>query len=288
MLVKNYLKKIVLLFLSILALQLFLSCESLPDDDYDGGTISYRYRGNRVIVPVKEDVPKIQYDRYLFKKKGMRMTYEGDPAYTYRLGLDISRHDGKNINWRKVRKAGFDFIIFRIGWRGYQSGILHVDEHFHENMKGAIKQGFEIGVYVFSQAINEEEALEEAQLVIDELHGYPIRLPVVFDPESIPWEEARTDDISGEQFTKNAIVFCEAIKEAGYEPMIYSNIVWEAEFFDLSQLKDYKIWYADYHEIPHTPYHVEFWQYGGESARVPGFKRRRKVDIDIQMLPNYL
>ena len=126
---------------------------------------------------------KIQYDRYLFKKKRIRMTYDGDPRYTYRVGLDSFAHDGKKINWRKVRNAGFDFIIFRIGWRGYQSGNLHVDEHFHENMKGAIKEGFEIGVYVFSQAINEEEALEEAQLVIEELHGYPIRLPVVFDPK---------------------------------------------------------------------------------------------------------
>ena len=276
-----------LIFFVILPL-FFISCKTVPSDDFDNGEISYRYRGNRVTVPVKEDVQKIQYDRNLFKRKGIRMTYDGDPRYTYRLGLDISRHDGKKINWKKVRNAGFDFIIFRIGWRGYQSGILHVDEHFHENMKGAIKEGFEIGVYVFSQAINEEEALEEANLVIEELHGYPIRLPVVFDPESIPWEEARTDDISGEQFTKNAIVFCERIKEAGYEPMLYSNIVWEAEFFDLSQLKEYKIWYADYHKIPHTPYHFEFWQYGGEWARVPGFRFGRKVDIDIQMLPTYV
>ncbi|MBQ7538721.1 MAG: HAD-IA family hydrolase, partial [Treponema sp.] len=69
------------------------------------------------------------------------------------------------------------------GYRGYQTGILHLDENFHQNIKGALEQNLDIGVYVFSQAINEEEALEEAELVIKELENYKITLPVVFDPE---------------------------------------------------------------------------------------------------------
>lgn len=233
------------------------------------------------------EVQLCQYNKSLFKidKKKKRATYDGDPNFTYRLGLDISRHDGEPIDWKAVKADGYEFIIFRIGWRGYESGILHVDEHFHQNIQGALQEGFDIGVYVFSQAINEEEALEEAELCINELKDYKINLPVVFDPETITWEAARTDDITCEQVTKNTLAFCNRIKEAGYEPMIYSNITWEAKFFDLSQLSQYKLWFADYQTPPTTPYHFEFWQFGGESAKVPGFKKGRKVDVDMQLIP---
>lgn len=243
---------------------------------------------NEIIDHKKWDtVQRCQYDKSLFKinKRTKRASYDGDANYTYRLGLDISRHDGTPIDWNKVKADGWEFIIFRIGWRGYQSGVLHVDENFHENIKGAIDAGFDIGVYVFSQAINEEEAVEEAELCINELKDYKINLPVVFDPETITWEEARTDDITMEQFTKNTIAFCNRIKEAGYEPMIYSNITWEAKFFDLSQLAEYKLWFADYQVPPTTPYHFEFWQYGGEWAKIPGIPKGRKVDVDMQLIP---
>jgi GH25 family lysozyme M1 (1,4-beta-N-acetylmuramidase) len=210
------------------------------------------------------------------------MIYSGDPNYTCRFGIDISRHEGE-IDWKKVKESGVEFVFIRIGYRGYQTGILHLDENFHQNIKGALEQNLDIGVYVFSQAINEEEALEEAELVIKELENYKITLPVVFDPESISWEEARTDDISGEQFTKNTIAFCNRVKEAGYDPMIYSNLIWETEFFDLSQLSEYKIWFADYEKKPQSPYHFEFWQYEGEGIKVPGINR--KVDADIQLIP---
>ena len=261
---------------------LFASCTSIPKA-VNPGEFVYRDAGGKYHLAVlNPDVPEVQYDKNLFKKKRNKMYYM-DENYVSRFGIDISRHEGE-IDWKKVRDFGVEFVIMRIGWRGYQTGILHADENFHQNIKGALEQGFDIGVYVFSQAVNEEEALEEAELVIRELEGYEISLPVVFDPESIPWEEARTDEISGEQFTKNTIVFCNRIKEAGYEPMIYSNLIWETEFFDLSQLSEYKIWFADYERKPQSPYHFEFWQYGGENMKVPGINK--KVDPDIWLIKN--
>ncbi|MBQ9631072.1 MAG: hypothetical protein IJR49_05760, partial [Treponema sp.] len=137
-------------------------------------------------------------------------------------------------------------------------------------------------VYYFSQAINEEEAIAEARNVIKDLESYTIQLPVVYDPESIPWEWARTDDLTSEQVMKNTIAFCNEIKNAGYEPMIYSNLNWEVNYFDLEQLQEYKIWYADYREVPKTPYHFEFLQYDGEAVEIPGVKR--KCDGDIQLI----
>ena len=113
------------------------------------------------------------------------------------------------------------------------------------------------------------------------MEGYKLKLPVVYDPESILDDVARTDDVTGEQFTKNTIVFCESIRENGYEPMIYSNMLWEAFEFDLSQLTTIPIWYADYEEFPQTPYHFVFWQYTNEGC-VSGIDGN--MDLDIQII----
>ena len=88
--------------------------------------------------------------------------------------------------------------------------------------------------------------------------------------------------VTGEQFTKNTIAFCEKIREAGYEPMIYSNMYWEAFLFDLEQLQDYPIWYADYENIPQTPYDFTFLQYS-ESGHVDGIDG--VTDLNIWFVP---
>jgi GH25 family lysozyme M1 (1,4-beta-N-acetylmuramidase) len=236
--------------------------------------------GEEYETTIKDDVPKHNYNSVSFTRDGDILSYEDD-QYISRLGVDVSRHQGK-INWEKVKAQGVDFAFLRIGYRGYgKSGSINLDQRFYENIKGAQAVGIDVGVYFFSQAINEEEALEEAQFVIDSLEGYELQLPVVYDPESILDDVARTDDVSGEQFTQNTIVFCDSIKEKGYEPMIYSNMLWEAFEFDLSQLTDIPIWYADYEELPQTPYHFVFWQYTNE-GRISGIDGN--MDLDIQIM----
>ncbi|MCC8067201.1 MAG: glycoside hydrolase family 25 protein [Clostridiales bacterium] len=206
-------------------------------------------------------------------------SYE-DTTYTSRLGIDVSYHQGE-IDWQKVKDYGVTFAYIRIGYRGYgESGVLCEDTKALEYISEAQKAGIDVGVYFFSQAISEEEALEEAEFVIEKLQGIELQLPVVYDPESILDDEARTDDVSGEQFTKNTITFCRRIWEAGYEPMIYSNMLWEAFEFDLEELTNLEIWYADYEKIPQTPYHFTFWQYTN-SGSVNGIDGA--VDLDIQI-----
>lgn len=262
-------------FLSILVVLFFSSCTSKE-------TLKFRdVKGNVHKFEVNKNATFHNFENEKFKKVDNKIIYE-DENYTIRQGLDISRHDGI-IDWKKVKEQGYDFIILRAAWRGYQTGIMHTDENFHENIKGAIAEGFDIGVYVFSQAINEEEALEEAEFVLNEIKDYEIKLPVVYDPESIPWEEARTDDISGEVFTANTILFCEKIKEAGYEPMIYANHMWEAFKFDMEKLKNYKFWYADYEDVPQLPYAFEFWQYT-EKQKVEGIEK--ECDADVWIIKN--
>lgn len=234
-------------------------------------------------VKINPKVKKHDYRMEAFVRKGDRLSYKGDSRYRSRLGVDVSYHNG-NIDWNRVKAAGIEFVFLRIGYRGYgQAGNVCLDTMFFQNIQNARAAGLDVGVYFFSQAINEEEAAEEAAFVLSNLAGYDLQLPVVYDPESILDAEARTDNVSGRQFTKNTIVFCEQVAAAGYQPMIYSNMLWEAYQFKLAKLSEYPIWYADYEKLPQTPYAFEFWQYSNEGV-VDGIDG--VVDMDIQLIEN--
>ena len=237
--------------------------------------------GKEYEVSIRKSVPVHGYDRSKFRRSGDRLSYE-DASYTSVLGVDVSHHQG-NIDWEKVRAAGMDFAILRIGYRGYGgAGVLGLDREFERNVQEARKAGLEVGVYFFAQAVNEAEAMEEAEFVLEHLKEYDIQLPVVYDPESILDDEARTDNVTPEQFTKNTRTFCDRIKAAGYQPMIYANMLWEAFELDLEQLSDLPVWYADYEPLPQTPYHFDYWQYTNQGS-VDGITGN--VDINIRMIP---
>lgn len=236
--------------------------------------------GNEFKTVLNPDVPAATTKKQLFKlnTSKTKMTYIGDAEYRIRLGVDISRHDGE-VNWKKLKKDGIEFVILRCGFRGYQSGKLKADENFQVNIKGALAAGLDVGVYIFSQADSEKEALEEAALCIEQIKGHKITLPIFYDPEIIRDDPARSDNISGEQFTKNAVAFCEAIKKEGFVPGVYSNMLWEAYEFDMSKIKDYVIWYADYEEQPQSPYKFEFWQYAEKDGEI-----KAPYDLDVQVI----
>lgn len=236
--------------------------------------------GNSYEVEINPNIAKKKYQDTNFGRKGDKLFYKDD-NFSSRLGVDVSYHQG-SIDWEKVKADGYDFAMIRIGYRGYGTeGTLNLDTSFHDNIKNAQNAGLDVGVYFFAQAINEEEALEEAEFVLEYLNGYQLQLPVVYDPESILDDEARTDDVTGEQFTKNTEVFCKRIQEAGYDSMIYSNMLWEAYELDLEQLASYPIWYADYEPLPQTPYDFTMWQYSN-SGTVDGIEGT--TDLNIQFI----
>ena len=229
---------------------------------------------------IDENVQKNPYEKSAFSREGDRVSYE-DGTFKSRVGIDVSHHQGE-IDWNAVYEDGFEFAIVRIGYRGYgEEGKLCEDTRWLENVKGAKEAGLDVGVYFYAQAINEEEALEEAEFVLNLLDGRTLDLPIVYDPESVLDEPARTDDIGGEQFTKNTKVFCERIQKAGYEPMVYANMLWEAFELDLAQLPEVPVWYADYQEVPQTPYDFSIWQYS-EKGSVAGVEG--PCDLDLQMV----
>ena len=206
--------------------------------------------------------------------------YEDD-KYTSKFGIDVSKFQGK-IDFEKVKEAGVEFVIVRVGFRGYgSSGSLSEDARYRQNIEGAKAAGLDVGVYFYAQAINEEEAIEEAEYVLNLIEGYDLQLPVVYDPEHVLDDTARTDDVTGEQFTKNAKAFSDRISEAGLEPMIYANMLWEAYELDLSKLDNISVWYADYELKPQTPYEFSMWQYsqGGHISGIDG-----SVDLNIMLV----
>ena len=245
--------------------------------------------GNVYKTAFHEDWPLNDYDpnAFILKEheltKDLRMTYDSE-EYTCRLGVDVFEQHG-GIDWWAVKFVGYDFAIMRGGYRGYKYPSLVLDDRVIENVEGALKYDLDVGVYFFSQAISEQEAEEEADFLIDALEeaGFgpeDIKMGIIFDPESISHDEARTDDVTKSQFTLNAIAFCEEVRARGYKSMIYSNMVWETQKFDLGKLADYPIWYADYYEKPQSPYAFEMWQYGhGIIAGIAA-----QADVNIQLI----
>lgn len=235
--------------------------------------------GNYYKAELLTELPMNVYDYSLLKEKnGYKYYTDKDGNVTSKVGIDVSKYQ-KNVDWPEVKASGVDFAIIRIGFRGYgEEGKIVEDEMFQSHIEGALKAGLDVGVYFFSQAVNEEEAMEEAQFVLDRIKDYKITCPVVFDTEEIKNDEARTDNLSKEQFTKNCITFCDKIKEAGYDTMIYANMKWMAFTLDLTKLTAYDKWYADYEPVPQCPYEISMWQYT-ETGNVPGIEGN--VDLNV-------
>ena len=145
------------------------------------------------------------------------------------------------------------------------------------------KAGFKVGVYVYSQAINDEEALEEARIVIDNLKPYMLDLPVVYDPEFVFYDEARTDMVSEDVFCRNTQLFLDAVEAEGFKTMIYANLMWEFFVFTPELLRRNDIWFAQYSKKPTSPYKFTFWQYSGAS-QIEGVET--PCDMNVWFIPN--
>lgn len=251
--------------------------EALVRHSADETILTYDDTGTEVHIPILAGVPRHNYDfKSLQDKDGFKNYIVDNQVASFR-GIDVSSFQG-NINWQQVKEAGVDFAMIRLGYRGYGTGAILLDDYFEANIKGATAAGIEVGVYFFSQAISEEEALEEANFVIEHLKGYNINYPVAYDMEAIPHDTARTDNLTGRQITDHTIAFCEAVKAAGYKPSVYSNRRWLVLKLDLTKLTAYDTWYASYVSYPDYPYNFTMWQFT-DSGSVPGITG--DVDINI-------
>jgi len=204
----------------------------------------------------------------------------GDQVISHK-GIDVSRHQG-NIDWEKVAQDGVEFAFIRVAYRGYGTGKMEEDSYFDQNVQGAQAAGIKTGVYIYSQAITEEEVLEEADLVLQKVAPYQLECPIVFDVELVSGANGRMNNITPEERTNLALLFCQTIEAAGYKPMIYHNTEMGALKLDVAALEDYDKWFASYSEILYYPYEYKVWQYTPH-GKVAGINS--EVDLNICIEP---
>ncbi len=230
----------------------------------DGKTYYYDKNGNYV---TGEQV--IMGAKYTFGGDGALLSSPGT------MGIDVSKWNG-NIDWNRVKNSGVNFVIIRCGYRGSSAGALIEDPKFKANIQGAQKAGLRVGVYFFTQAVNEVEAVEEASMVINQIKGYGISMPVYLDVEA---SNGRGDTISASQRTANIRAFCGTIQNAGYKAGVYGNKTWLSKYINTSQLTAYKIWLAQYAASPsYTATRYDMWQYTSKGS-IPGISGN--VDLNI-------
>lgn len=226
------------------------------------------------------DLSKFTYPTYNDEKKEWEgtATYMAKEEKEARKGIDVSTFQGE-INWKKVKNSGIEYAIIRLGFRGYESGKIVLDSKFEENIEGSLNVGLDTGVYFFTEALNEKEAIEEAEFVIENLKEYKINMPVVIDvEESANTEKTRTRDLTAEQRTKNVIAFCETIKKSGYEVMIYGNLKSFMIMMNFEELEEYDKWFAYYRYPFHFPYKIKMWQYTA-SEKIDGIDGKTDVNL---------
>ena len=233
-------------------------------------TGQYRYTGWQVIDGVT----------YFFDKNGNKVT--GDQVilgakYSFNsdgslnkssgsFGIDVSKWNG-NIDWNAVKNSGVSYVIIRCGYRGSTTGALIEDPKFRANIQGAANAGIKVGIYFFTQAVNEVEAVEEASMVLGLIKGYNISYPVFLDVES---SGGRADGISASTRTAVCKAFCQTIQNSGYKAGVYANKTWFNEKIETPSLTGYKIWLAQYAATPsYSRTRYDMWQYSSKGS-VPG------------------
>lgn len=228
-------------------------------------TMVVNRKGEEEWVLISPYLPKHEYDfTRLVCQSDLMKYYENGKQVSY-VGVDVSK-DQDYIDFGKVRKAGINFVMIRVGARGYGTGQLIVDEYFAENMKRAADAGLDVGVYFSSQAITEEEAIEEANLVLESLGEYTVSYPVAFDMEFVPNDTARIDALSKSERTNIAKAFLDTVEAAGYKTILYGNKEWLIKEIDMSKLTAYDVWLAQAADIPDYPYKFSMWQYSTQGS----------------------
>ncbi|WP_022777221.1 glycoside hydrolase family 25 protein [Butyrivibrio sp. AE3009] len=235
--------------------------------------------GRYYFFPILDSIEKHGFsaDDFEINDRGL-LEYKGsDTSFSFKSGIDVSRFQGE-IDWEKVKNAGVDFAIIRAGLRGTTEGKLLVDDYFEYNIKNATENGIEVGVYFYSQAVNAEEAKEEVQMVLDLIEPYKVTFPVVIDIESADSDSARTVDMTSDQYELVAKTFCDTVRQAGYEPMIYGNVKSFTLLMDAADVDEYGIWIAYYGTPLYYPYHFDIWQYSS-TGQIDGIDGN--VDLNI-------
>lgn len=231
-------------------------------------------------IPTEPTLPPPEASPYTFTDFQYNGRYLTCLATETLLGLDVSAHQ-EEIDWQAVAAAGFEFVMIRVGYRGYETGLLQADAYAQANYAGAKAAGLKVGAYMFSQAISRKEAMEEARFALEQIRGWELDLPLVYDWERVK-AGTRTDGVDARTATDCALGFCALVEAVGKESMVYFNPHHGKNYFYLHELEEYPFWLAYYTDKMDYPYKFEMWQYT-DSGNVPGIEGG--ADINIMLLP---
>ena len=198
---------------------------------------------------------------------------------TASLGIDVSKWQGE-IDWDKVKNDGIEFVIIRCGYRGSVTGTLVEDPYFEQNIRGATAAGLQVGVYFFTQAVNEVEAVEEASMVVSLIRDYELTYPVFIDTEGAGGN-GRADSLSVERRTAVCEAFCTTVENAGFEAGVYASRNWYNKNLETAFLDDFVIWLAEYRSVPLYQGYYQMWQYTSKGS-VNGISGN--VDMNISYM----
>lgn len=242
--------------------------EQLNDPATDGKhTLVTNRDGSEEWVLISPYLTKNTFDFTKMEDKAGLKRYMENGRKTSYVGVDISKHTGK-VNFSSLKAAGVDYVMIRLGSRGYSTGQITLDENFKENIEGAIEAQLDVGIYFYSQAISQDEAVQEANFVAQNLEPYRahIKYPVAFNMGFVSNDKSRIEGLSREDKTAVSIGFLDAVRASGYVPMVYGDKEWLLKEVDLTKLQDYDVWLSQEEEIPDYPYRYAMWQYNTDGV----------------------
>ena len=251
------------------------------DPATDGKHVQVTLRdGTTEWLEIKPKWKRNNYDFSNLVSKNNLLKYYADGKQASYLGIDLSRYQ-KEVNYGALKNEGIDFCMIRVGARGYETGTIQADDMFETHIAGVTQAGIDVGLYFYSQAITEAEAVEEANYLLSRIGTHKITYPIAFDMEYVENDTARIETLTNSERTKIALAFLKRIEEAGYTGMLYGNKEWLLKRIDLSQFEEYDIWLAQEADIPDYPYTYSMWQYSrkGEIYGIDGY-----VDLNISFV----
>ena len=219
--------------------------------------------GKYHFIPISDQLKKHNYSTENLLISDREIAYAVNGQTISHKGIDVSKYNGV-IDWSQVAADGVEFAFIRVGIRGYGAeGRLVEDEGFEENVESAIKSGIKVGVYFFTQAVNEVEAVEEASMTLSLIKKYKISYPVFLDVEA---SGGRADGIDRNTRTKVIKAYCETIRNSGYTAGVYANKTWLNSYMNAGELGSYKIWLAQYNTAPTYTGKFDMWQYSSKGS----------------------
>ncbi|MBO7363373.1 MAG: hypothetical protein J6U41_08245 [Lachnospiraceae bacterium] len=232
-----------------------------PPEATDGRhTLVINRDGKEEWMLISPYLPKNDIDPSSLVLQSDLMSYYIDGKETSYLGISVDKYDDY-IDFVKLKDAGIDFVMLRVGVRGYESGSITFDDYYADNISRATQAGLEVGLYFRSQAITPEEAAEEAVALISAIGEYNVKYPLAIDAGFVLNDTSRIEMLSKAEKTNVLRAFADTVKASGYSCALHADKEFLLKEIDLSKFSDIDIWLDNPGDLPDYPYAMTMWEY---------------------------